>query len=50
MSFVYGLIGRIVVGYVRSRYGRQLQVAGGLAVAAGIIGAYLLASKDVEEG
>ena len=47
-------LGRLVVYAVRRRFGRQLQVAGGVAVAAallgGAVGAYLLASRDVEEG
>ena len=50
MSFIYESIGRLVVLVVRKRFGRQLQVAAGLALAAGVIGAYLLASRDVEEG
>lgn len=50
MSFIYELIGRIVVALVRRRYGRQIQLAAGLTLAAGIVGAYLLASRDVEEG
>ena len=50
MSSFYELIGRIVVAFVRRRFGRQLQLAAGLAVAGGVIAAYLLASRDVEEG
>ncbi|MBA2521701.1 MAG: hypothetical protein H0V25_00065 [Solirubrobacterales bacterium] len=50
MSVIYESIGRLVVFVVRKRFGRQLQVAAGFAVAAGVIGAYLLASRDVEEG
>ncbi len=54
MSLLYELIGRVVVLVVRRRYGRQIQaagvVAGALAVAGGLIGAYLLASREVEEG
>jgi hypothetical protein len=50
MSSVYELIGRLVVLIVRKRFGRQLQIAAGVAVAAGIAGAYLVASRDVEEG
>jgi len=54
MSFVYESIGRLVVYFVRRRFGRQLQVAGVLALAGaivgGAVGAYLLASRDVEEG
>ena len=54
MTFIYTMIGRLVVYAVRRSFGRQLQVAGGVAVAAalvgGAVGAYLLASRDVEEG
>ena len=50
MSFIYESIGRIVVLVVRRKFGRQLQVAGGVALALGVVAAYLLASKDVEEG
>jgi len=50
LSSIYELIGRIVVAFVRRRFGRQIQVGAGLALAAGVIGAYLLASRDVEEG
>ena len=54
MTFIYTTIGRLVVMLVRRRFGRQLQVAGGVAVVAalvgGAVGAYLLASRDVEEG
>lgn len=54
MTIIYTMIGRLVVMLVRRRFGRQLQVAGGVAVVAalvgGAVGAYLLASRDVEEG
>lgn len=50
MSSIYELIGRLVVALVRRRFGRQIQVAAGLALAVGVVGAYLLASRDVEEG
>ncbi len=50
MSLIYESIGRLVVFVVRRKFGRQLQVAGGVALAAAVIGAYFLASKDVEEG
>jgi hypothetical protein len=54
MSYFYEGIGRLVVYFVRRRFGRQLQVVGGVALAGalvgGAIGAYLLASRDVEEG
>lgn len=50
MTAIYTLIGRLVVLFVRRRFGRQLQIAGGAAVAVGLVAAYLLASRDVEEG
>ncbi len=54
MTFVYTTIGRLVVYFVRRRFGRQIQVVGGVALAGaligGAIGAYLIASRDVEEG
>jgi hypothetical protein len=54
MNFVYASIGRLVVYLVWRRFGRQLQVVGGVALAGailgGAVGAYLLASRDVEEG
>jgi len=50
MSSIYELIGRIVILFVRRRFGKQLQIAAAVAVAAGVAGAYLLASRDVEEG
>jgi hypothetical protein len=50
MSGIYELIGRLVVLIVRKRFGRQLRIAAGATVAAGIVAAYLVASRDVEEG
>lgn len=54
MTIVYTTIGRLVVYAVRRRFGRQLRTVGVVAVAGavlgGAIGAYLLASRDVEEG
>jgi hypothetical protein len=54
MSLFYEMIGRIVVTFVRWRFGRQIQIAGGIAlvgaIVGGAVGAYLLASRDVEEG
>ena len=50
MSLIYELIGRLVVAFVRRRFGRQLQLAGAIAVAGGVVGAYLLASRSVPEG
>jgi hypothetical protein len=54
MSMFYEMIGRIVVALVWRRFGGQIQVAGAAALIAAIVGAgvgaYLLASRDVEEG
>lgn len=51
---IYKIIGKAVfkagVFYVGTRYGRQVRIAGGLAVAALGIAAYVAASRDVEEG
>jgi hypothetical protein len=49
-SSIYEAIGRLVVGFVRWRYGRELRLAAGagaFALAALVIGAYL--SKGDEE-
>jgi hypothetical protein len=50
MSSIYELIGRIVVGFVRRRFGRQIQLGAGIALAVGVLGAYLFASRGVQEG
>jgi len=50
MSLFYEMIGRLVVFVVRKKFGRQIQVGAGVAVAAAVVGAYLVASRDVEEG
>lgn len=54
MSYVYEAIGRLVVHLAMRRFGRQIRVAGGVALIGaligGAVGAYLLASRDVEEG
>ena len=50
MSTIYELIGRLVVAFVRRRFGRQLQLAAAVAVAGGVVGAYLFASRSVPEG
>jgi len=39
MSRIYELIGRMVVGFVRYRYGRELRVAAGVGLAAAALGA-----------
>jgi hypothetical protein len=54
MSAVYEGIGRLVVSAVMFKFGRQVRIAGALGLAGlvigGAVGAYLLASRDVEEG
>ena len=54
MKLFYEFIGRIYVAYLARKFGKRLSAAGGVALAVAIVGgavaAYLLASKDVEEG
>ena len=50
MTLLYEMIGRVVVLLVRRRFGRQLRIAAGVGVAAALVGAYLIASREVEEG
>jgi hypothetical protein len=50
MSSIYEAIGRVVVWIVRVRYGRQIRIAIGIAVASVLLGGYLAASRKVEEG
>jgi hypothetical protein len=47
---IYELIGRMVVGFIRWRYGRELRIAAGAGVALTVlgVGAYL-ASRSAEE-
>jgi hypothetical protein len=48
---IYELIGRLVVAFVRWRYGREIRIAAGagLALAALAIGAYIATREDEEE-
>ena len=48
---IYELIGRIVVGFIRWRYGRELRLAAGAGVALTVlgVGAYLASRGDEEE-
>jgi hypothetical protein len=50
MSKFYEAIGRLVVWFVRVRYGRQIRIALGVAVASVLLGGYLAANRKVEEG
>jgi hypothetical protein len=54
MSAVYQAIGKLVVSAIMFRFGRQVRIAGALGLAGlligGAIGAYLIASREVEEG
>jgi hypothetical protein len=50
VSALYELIGRLVVWFVRVRYGRQIRIALGVGLASLLIGGYLAASRKVEEG
>jgi hypothetical protein len=46
----YELIGRLVVRLAWWRFGRQLKVAGIAALAAALVGGYLLARREPPEG
>jgi hypothetical protein len=50
MSSIYEAIGRVVVWIVRVRYGRQIRIALGIALASILLGGYLAASRKMEEG
>lgn len=50
LSRFYEAIGRLVVAFVRVRYRRQIRIAAGIGVAGLILGGYLAARRDVEEG
>ena len=49
---IYELIGRLVVWFVRWRFGRQLRIAAGAgaALAALGVGAYIATRQDGDEG
>jgi predicted SpoU family rRNA methylase len=51
MSRIYELIGRLVVGFVRYRYSRELRVAAGVGLAAAVLGAIGIyaATRDDED-
>jgi hypothetical protein len=50
VSAFYQAIGRAVVRFIRVRYRRQIRIAIALGVASLLLGGYLAASRDVEEG
>lgn len=50
MSRIYEAIGRAVVWFVRVRYGRQIRIALGIGILVVVVGGYLAARRDVEEG
>jgi hypothetical protein len=50
VSTVYELIGRLVVRLAWLRFGRQIKIASGVALAAAAIGGYLLAKREPPEG
>jgi hypothetical protein len=50
MSAFYEAVGRLVVWFVRVRYGRQIRIALGIGVASLLLGGYLAASRKMEEG
>ena len=50
MAAVYELIGRLVVRLAWWRFGRQIQIAGTVALVAAIAGGYLLSRRDPPEG
>ena len=47
---IYHAIGRLVVWVVLRRFGRQLRIAGALAIFAVGIAGYLAARRGVDEG
>ena len=50
MSVIYELIGRVVVRLAWWRFGRQIQIAGAVALVGVIAGGYLLSRRDPPEG
>jgi hypothetical protein len=51
MSGFYELIGRLIVGFIRWRYGRELRIAAGVGAAATVlaVAAYLASRGDDAE-
>lgn len=50
MSAVYELIWRLVVRLAWWRFGRQIQIAGAIALVAAVAGGYLLSRREPPEG
>jgi hypothetical protein len=50
MSALYELIGRVVVRLAWWRFGRQIKVAGAVALGALFVGGYLLSHREPPEG
>ena len=50
MSAIYQVVGRLLLASFIDRYRRKLQLGGGAVLVALLIGAYLAASRSVEEG
>jgi hypothetical protein len=50
MSAIYELIGRFIVRLFWWRFGRQIQIAGTIALAAAVAGGYLLSRREPPEG
>jgi hypothetical protein len=50
MSIVYEMIGRTVVRVVWWRFGRQIQIAGAVALVAAGAAGFLLSRRDPPEG
>jgi len=50
MAAIYEFIGRSVVRLAWWRFGRQIQIAGGVALLAAGVGGYLLSRRSPPEG
>jgi hypothetical protein len=50
MSAIYELIGRTVVRLVWWRFGRQIRIAGGVALAGAALAGWLLSRREPPEG
>lgn len=50
MSAFYETVGRIVVWFVRYRYGRQIRIGLGIGLASLLLGGYLASSRKMDEG